>query len=405
MTIAFDAATDLASGTGNRNIAHTPVGTPRGVLLLVANSDATSAVDSATYGGVAMTKIAGYNQAAGTEFGSVEVWLLGASIPTGAQTLAITSAGGETYIATCITITAAADVSFEDEIGATASSGGGGYTLTLTTTRESYVAGCIWTGTNAIGGILDGNGTNENQVDFGTDCAKLSSLHTPVAAGSPNLNWTGSTNSHHATVAVAVAEVAGAATFERSAALLATASVVAANRLVIRIRSASLAATASVVVPNRVVVKARTVAIDAVGSVVSAAVFFTVFERAAALSATADAAVVNRIVIKARAASVDAVGLVATDSELVFSRAAIVNAAANAHAEFVPYQVTGLVATFIGSSQIDLSWDQLIYQGSGYAYDVERSGVVIVRDHPTTSYSDTGLTPSTEYTYRVRAVR
>jgi hypothetical protein len=37
-------------------------------------------------------------------------------------------------------------------------------------------------------------------------------------------------------------------------------------------------------------------------------------------------------------------------------------------------------------------------------YDVERDGTVIAYDLSDTSYSDTGLTPSTSYTYRVRAV-
>lgn len=111
-----------------------------------------------------------------------------------------------------------------------------------------------------------------------------------------------------------------------------------------------------------------------------------------------------------RTASVGAAGDVSASGTVIpgitsHERSAAVDAAGSVSTEFVPYQVTGLTTTFISATQIDLEWDELIYQGAGYVYDIERDGVVIVRDHPTTSYSDIGLTASTEYDYRVRAVR
>jgi len=66
-----------------------------------------------------------------------------------------------------------------------------------------------------------------------------------------------------------------------------------------------------------------------------------------------------------------------------------------------PDPVVGLVPTAASPSQIDLVWDA--ETGAG-GYDIERDGVVIVEDHGSTSYSDMGLTPSTEYDYRVRGV-
>lgn len=66
-----------------------------------------------------------------------------------------------------------------------------------------------------------------------------------------------------------------------------------------------------------------------------------------------------------------------------------------------PAVPANLQAVAVSSSQIDLTWDA-VTGVSGY--DIERDGVVIVFDHPTTSYSDTGLDPDTQYDYRVRAV-
>lgn len=68
------------------------------------------------------------------------------------------------------------------------------------------------------------------------------------------------------------------------------------------------------------------------------------------------------------------------------------------HATWAP---KNLQAVAVSGSQIDLTWDAL---GYATAYDIERDGVVIATDVATNSYSDTGLTGSTEYTYRVRGV-
>ena len=69
-----------------------------------------------------------------------------------------------------------------------------------------------------------------------------------------------------------------------------------------------------------------------------------------------------------------------------------------------PYQVQNLTATPVSGTQIDLDWDDVAAL-SGETYDIERDGGVIVTGHSSTSYSDTTLSPATEYTYRVRATK
>ena len=63
---------------------------------------------------------------------------------------------------------------------------------------------------------------------------------------------------------------------------------------------------------------------------------------------------------------------------------------------------TGLTATPVSSTAIDLSWSAV---PTATGYDVERDTVVIATDVAATTYSDTGLTASTAYDYRVRAVK
>ncbi|UJG40361.1 MAG: lamin tail domain-containing protein [Candidatus Heimdallarchaeum aukensis] len=67
-----------------------------------------------------------------------------------------------------------------------------------------------------------------------------------------------------------------------------------------------------------------------------------------------------------------------------------------------PAKVTDLTATPISSSQIDLSWTANTEGDLSY-YKIYRDGVFIAQT-TTTDYSDTGLEPSTTYTYEVSAV-
>lgn len=61
----------------------------------------------------------------------------------------------------------------------------------------------------------------------------------------------------------------------------------------------------------------------------------------------------------------------------------------------------GLSATVASTTEIDLTWFRL---AGAVSYDLERNGVVIATGLTGLSYSDTGLTPGTTYTYNIRSV-
>ncbi len=67
-----------------------------------------------------------------------------------------------------------------------------------------------------------------------------------------------------------------------------------------------------------------------------------------------------------------------------------------------PSKVTGLTVTTVSSTQLDLSWDPVPDSDLSY-YKIYRDGVYIAQTISTT-YSDTGLSPGTTYTYEVSAV-
>jgi hypothetical protein len=56
----------------------------------------------------------------------------------------------------------------------------------------------------------------------------------------------------------------------------------------------------------------------------------------------------------------------------------------------------------LSSSAIQLNWNAVL---AATGYDVERDGARIAQDVTGTQYNDTDLAASTEYDYRVRAVR
>lgn len=108
---AYDAFSASGGGTGTQTWTHTPVGTPRGVGVWVYGGNGTDEISTCTYGGVSMTETANSPQLLTTgEAGQVSQFFLGASLPTGAQTVECTATGATTTkVGMSITWTAGGD--------------------------------------------------------------------------------------------------------------------------------------------------------------------------------------------------------------------------------------------------------------------------------------------------------
>lgn len=119
MAVAYDAYSDageFTAATDPKTWTHTPVGTPRGAVVLIQQTGtASDFVNGAvTYGGVAMTRVPtnGFAQDTSVEAASVYAYFVGAGLPTGAQTVSIDHDNGifGTKHAICVTLTGAADL-------------------------------------------------------------------------------------------------------------------------------------------------------------------------------------------------------------------------------------------------------------------------------------------------------
>lgn len=95
MAIAHDAlsensATDSASFTADASWTHTPVGTPKGVCVIITQpTSSADEVSGITYGGIALARSITQARTV-TEQSRVYIYFLGSGIPTGAQTVAVT---------------------------------------------------------------------------------------------------------------------------------------------------------------------------------------------------------------------------------------------------------------------------------------------------------------------------
>jgi hypothetical protein len=218
MAIAFDADSNVAAGTGNLSWTHTPVGTPRGVIVLIVQDEAGGATDDITsveYGGVLMTRADAILHVNGTEDGSLYAYFLGSGIPTGAQTVLVTVSGATSKRAVAITVTAAADTAVEDTATLdSASDSAPDVDLITGAGVECFIAGAMHSGENNPANIDDGaDYTTILEHDFGNASCNWCRRTSNSTGGTVNINWTNSVN-EAGVVAIAVKE-AGAATVTR----------------------------------------------------------------------------------------------------------------------------------------------------------------------------------------------
>jgi hypothetical protein len=218
MAIAKDAVSRVGNGTsgsggGDASWTHTPVGTPRGVLVWVLYSNTLSHADfvtGVTYGGVSMTEVAGSpNVKTVTESMSAHCFFLGSSIPTGAQTVAVDVTDTNNYAAFALTVTAAADTEVVDSDGTINSDSIADPSVTLSLGgRSCFAAIGFSSGQNAVTGITPLTGwTGDLEDDLGGQTMGLYTYNT-VGTTDVTAGWT-QTAEDAVAMAVAIAEVSG----------------------------------------------------------------------------------------------------------------------------------------------------------------------------------------------------
>lgn len=211
MAIAFDAYTSMGSGTGTLSATHTPVGTPRAVIMFGVATSGSSDFSSATYGGVAMTRFTGAPVLVAGENGTVDGWFLGSSIPTGAQTAQVTVGAAGTKFAGVFTLTASSDTAVTTQDTSINSTSLANPSVTLSLGGiSSWCALAFFSGQGDPTGITPlTNWTSRTEFDFGSDVGGIYSYDI-VGTSDVTAGWTQTADDAGA-VCVAIKETGGAA--------------------------------------------------------------------------------------------------------------------------------------------------------------------------------------------------
>jgi hypothetical protein len=206
MAVAFDAATASGEQLDDFSFNHTPVGTPRGVLVMLFASETGDQVTGITYGGVTMTEVPLSPALPAGEVSSY-AYFLGASIPTGLQAVAVNMVSDAAeWSAVCITVTASNDTEVHDTSRSITTADDPSVVLTIT--KESFCAGVLGSGHLSV-------------PSAGTDTTIIATTDFGVATGGVSRKTTNATadftygfvtpgSDDVALLAVAITEIAAA---------------------------------------------------------------------------------------------------------------------------------------------------------------------------------------------------
>lgn len=209
MAVAFDAFADAGAPATDPSWTHTPAGTPAGVFVFVIQDGALPETVSCTYGGTAMTALTPIDGSLNTEPARIYPFFLGASVPTGAQTVAVTADGLQTKGGGSYTVTAAADTEVDVE-GSLVSSSQDDPSVNINTTVTTITFGALFSGLGNSSNITaDANHTKDLSRSTLGDSMNSEHRSAVVAAGTVAVGFVTSAADDVVLHAIAVREAAG----------------------------------------------------------------------------------------------------------------------------------------------------------------------------------------------------
>jgi len=212
--VAFDAGTESHTGTtgstseASFNWTHSPVGTPKGVVVFVFINADVDYETSVSYGSLTLSEYSNFAADIGDEQGRTYVFSAGSSIPTGNQTVTVTRTNNATVMyAVAYTVTASVDTGITGYVDEE-----NNQTLTEVNvddgspgTNSIRLAATHWGGSSIP--TVGSNSTQGPSIDFGT--RTISTVReTTAGQGSRPVGWnTGATSDDVAAVYLAVYEL------------------------------------------------------------------------------------------------------------------------------------------------------------------------------------------------------
>lgn len=215
MAVAHDATTENA---GSGSFSHTPVGTPTAVIIRISgrgNSDNTTEITGATYGGNTCTRQIWRSHSGGTSppTGSrwVEIYTL-ENPPAGSQTVAITKTGSEARDLRVVASTYTGSLPSGQYGTPQADNNSGSVTSTSDITLSSATGGlcvdALVTGANGENHTPDSPQSEEYDSDADASATSRCAGSSEAGAASVAMGWSWTTGAAYAHVGIPIA-VAG----------------------------------------------------------------------------------------------------------------------------------------------------------------------------------------------------
>lgn len=230
MAVAYDVSSAAtAAEASSLSWTHTPVGTPRGVIVFcLGQGGSGQPAIAVTYGGVSMTAVtSSYVSDAAGELGAIRAFFLGASVPTGAQTVQVTTGNVPTvaYWAAAITVTAGGNTEYTGLVTLSGDQALGQQNVDDGSpgTNSVRFAGAYYGGSSPPTAGADS--TSVQTVDFGTKAGGVV-RETTAGQGSRPVGFNAASDDVAANF-LAIREVASGTTFNQTVAPTATLSVTA----------------------------------------------------------------------------------------------------------------------------------------------------------------------------------
>lgn len=173
--------------------------------MVAQEGEHTDQIASVTYGGTSMTRERQENKIT-AEAGGVYAFTLLSGVPTGAQTVTVTTnptPGADDWAAHCATVTAGTTTTEVNAQAGTTSTAAANPSLAISPTAASVIYYVIWTGLAAPVTTVESGGTHNFGNDFGAD--SMMSSRKAVSAGATTMGYTAASDVF-AHLAVAIAE-------------------------------------------------------------------------------------------------------------------------------------------------------------------------------------------------------
>ena len=211
-TGSFGATPDTASPM---EWSHNPVGTPRGIIVLIATNSTSDTITGVSYGGSALARVLWQNVAG--ENGSAYAYFLGVGVPTtDPATVSVTFTGTANHMGVSVSVTATDDTSVDDS-DFVSSTSLANPSMTLTTTVDTITYGSLYSGAAAPANTApDANHTDIQETDLGAETSstiRRSAVVSCPPSCSPVVGWTVAADDV-AAVGIAVRQGVASAAFE-----------------------------------------------------------------------------------------------------------------------------------------------------------------------------------------------